>query len=946
MVDEIVTRNTVHPVALTSYSGALSSSFSTFRFNGHPVKLHLDDMTKMVEERIEQERRQICRQALDGCISKIKRKNRVKEPSRVLRFLDHTDAYHRAVSSTATDKLAKEVERRDKSRRFRESVSRGDFLPPLEKVDIDKDVAEHLFFATAWLEKEEITESALEKAAKAKKKDVEEFPAKFGPEKEKAEKALQAGLDKRRKEAIETALAALKGDRSKELERKKASYNTPENPLPPSLASDWEQETKGLLSEKTKGLNKEWGEKGEREKAELADKMEKKRVLDLTTLEDGHDKKIKVFVMMMKKLVECKPGFSVATPGFFRPPELYRSEHIVPVDARQMNASRTWPNFVDECVKNPYMNYLADNILVYLPEKDYAGTLSMVSKSFNNFSKYFKDRCVHTTLMQTMYRGVIARKELKQLKLEDRSVKLIQSNARGRLGRNRANLTRKNNAIYAALKTKMGASSSVVKSLIEGSGTTESLVAAAETLSSVAESAAGGTALVFDTDAPMLILEKMINSQRLSLTLNKTKSGKSDWTAFIRLMGNLNLQNQDMRDLIMVKEGGKTMINMLRRGDSAVREEACNTLKKMAKDKGLRYFFVFDLQVVPLLVHMIRSSNHAEHEHENRRNSGLVREMSLLHGGVQQSGGEGGGSMVGQRGHRRVAQHPEEEDAAGEADAATTAYSTTHKLVAVNLLQQIMCNNKDSEIKLVLGRCGVIPNLVRTVKALVDSHKRLPASKDRSRLLERSAKAVWRLIEEKENFERSLSRGTGECLHAMLESTWKLANRLGCVLVACMVGSSEEAKVMLQEANVPTLLNMHMVSNSADVRGAALVAIEAFSLKAEAAPAAAAGGGGEKPQLEEFPDPTSFSLARPRGRLGLTDSTIGGDFDKRIPQNMSREVGDEILLVKEPVGVSLRHEGTSISDTAQYLKLSALVKPNAKHVRLESSIHDEVPWTN
>lgn len=97
----------------------------------------------------------------------------------------------------------------------------------------------------------------------------------------------------------------------------------------------------------------------------------------------------------------------------------------------------------------------------------------------------------------------------------------------------------------------------------------------------------------------MLILEKMINSQRLSLTLNKTKSGKSDWTAFIRLMGNLNLQNQDMRDLIMVKEGGKTMINMLRRGDSAVREEACNTLKKMAKDKGLRWALGYYKQPPP-----------------------------------------------------------------------------------------------------------------------------------------------------------------------------------------------------------------------------------------------------------------------------------------------------------------------------------------------------------
>lgn len=189
---------------------------------------------------------------------------------------------------------------------------------------------------------------------------------------------------------------------------------------------------------------------------------------------------------------------------------------------------------------------------------------------------------------------------------------------------------------------------------------------------------------------------------------------------------------------------------------------------------------MFDLQVVPLLVHMIRSSNHAEHEHENRRNSGLVREMSLLHGGVQQSGGEGGGSMVGQRGHRRVAQHPEEEDAAGEADAATTAYSTTHKLVAVNLLQQIMCNNKDSEIKLVLGRCGVIPNLVRTVKALVDSHKRLPASKDRSRLLERSAKVRGG----SEESEASKRRGALACRGRLLFFA-RASKRRGATVCRC-----------------------------------------------------------------------------------------------------------------------------------------------------------------
>jgi len=69
----------------------------------------------------------------------------------------------------------------------------------------------------------------------------------------------------------------------------------------------------------------------------------------------------------------------------------------------------------------------------------------------------------------------------------------------------------------------------------------------------------------------------MLNKQKLSLTMTKTQSGKSDWSAFIKLLGNLNLKDANTKQLIKEKSGGKMIINMMRRGDSSVREEACRT---------------------------------------------------------------------------------------------------------------------------------------------------------------------------------------------------------------------------------------------------------------------------------------------------------------------------------------------------------------------------------
>ena len=177
----------------------------------------------------------------------------------------------------------------------------------------------------------------------------------------------------------------------------------------------------------------------------------------------------------------------------------------------------------------------------------------------------------------------------------------------------------------------------------------------------------------------------------------------------------------------MEKEVGRTIVNMFRRGDSSVREEACRCIQRMSAKSEYRRFFVRDLDCVPSLVNMIRSGNQAEQERRARRDRGLKKAARTQMGGAPESE-EGGG---------RPAEDGGDEDISSESE---TAFATTHKLIAMNLVAQIMKDDKAGEMKLALGRCGLIPDLVAILHGLVMSHGEVFPGKNRVRLLERAAK--------------------------------------------------------------------------------------------------------------------------------------------------------------------------------------------------------------
>jgi hypothetical protein len=69
--------------------------------------------------------------------------------------------------------------------------------------------------------------------------------------------------------------------------------------------------------------------------------------------------------------------------------------------------------------------------------------------------------------------------------------------------------------------------------------------------------------------------------------------------------------------------------------------------------------------------------------------------------------------------------------------------------------------------------------------------------------------------------------------------------------------------------------------------------------------------------------------------------------EEKVPENMGKEVSDNILLLKPPTGISISHEGDRISNTDRYLKPLNIIPPPAKQLRMESALNpDGVPWSN
>ena len=509
LVDRVVDLNTTFPFDLRSAASSLDLSLGQFLKAADPVYICLNSLQDAVEARIESERREVCLAVIDSCITRIKRAARTKEPARVLRFLDHTAAYEDSLVKSTLTSLTARVEKKVGMQKFRSSVARGDLLPPLQLIDVAHEVDVHLTFMTSWLEKEVFYAEMLQTKQSEKDVALAAFPEEF----EKVKHGDRAELDKtlptRRKRAMTESLANLEASRDKELLAELAKFTDPETPAPPDLASDFNKETTAQTAQLKKELTAQWEATSRTEKEELETKLKEKEIAARASVGDQFETKLSALSAMVLDLHSCKPGFSALSPPFFNPPPPYSNDDIVDQECRLSTKNRQWTTYIDEVVLDPDLNYLADKILIYLPERDATNTIACVSKSFERYSLYFKNRIVQSVVVQSLYRRAMARKELKRLKLNNNSAKFLQRNGRAMLGRMRATRIRKTNAIYFSLKTKMGASSSVVKSLLEGSDTTESFIAAAETLSTVATASATGTKLVFETDAPNILVEKV-----------------------------------------------------------------------------------------------------------------------------------------------------------------------------------------------------------------------------------------------------------------------------------------------------------------------------------------------------------------------------------------------------------------------------------------------------
>ena len=121
------------------------------------------------------------------------------------------------------------------------------------------------------------------------------------------------------------------------------------------------------------------------------------------------------------------------------------------------------------------------------------------------------------------------------------------------------------------LREKLGSNSGVVRAFIDGTKTTESIIAAAETLD-VIKSTKNGMDVIFETSAAALLVERMIANVKLGAVVDKTKGGKSEWDTLIKVIGDLETNSATI-NLILKKGGGRCLMDMMRRGDSGVREE-------------------------------------------------------------------------------------------------------------------------------------------------------------------------------------------------------------------------------------------------------------------------------------------------------------------------------------------------------------------------------------
>ncbi|GMH86927.1 hypothetical protein TrVE_jg3474 [Triparma verrucosa] len=875
MVDAVVNRLTIYPVDLKSLSTNLETSQAKFLHEADPVYIHMNSMLDSVEARLEAENRATIRYVLDRCVSKIKR-DQNKEPSSVLRHFHAVDKLHTDHCSHLMDGILDKVTRREKKRQYRDLVLSGSFLPPPSTIIIRPAVNHHLTYMTSWIEEHSIKSDELSEIPKARSDQIAKAKSENTQQYAEEKKKLKHSLSVRENEAVLKAQDSIKASRKAKLTQKKASFPE-ESPMPSSEISAFDKETQGLLSESKKAEKEKFVQIDDQESTALKKSFEKKEATSVSKINAQFDATESFLQGRLSKLNEGAPGALPKSLTTFNPSPIYYpssvpppSSSVIPPEVYQARIKNFFfKDFINTIITDDSFNYIADNILRYIPAAEIT-TLSVTSKIFNNLATFHADRAHYATVIENLFRCKMARREMFFKKLYDKNCRTIQRYGRGMNGRNKAAAERHRIKVNDELKMKLGSCSGVVRAFIDGTNTSESIIAAAETLD-VIKNSEGGMDVIFETSAASLMVEKMISMVKLGAVVDKTKGGKNEWSTLVKVIGNLDT-NPDTVKLIKEKGGGRCLLDMLRRGNSEVREEVCVAIKKLCKHQGIKEYLVFNLHCIPLMTHMLRASIDAVDE----------RKLS----------------------------NP-------------SSFSFKHQLVVIRTLTKIMSDNK---YKLTLGRNGILPHMFKILQNTTKAYSNEfdPSQKTRTILLEMSSKLVWKMIEMEENYRRVMTSTTADTLQIMLSSPWILANRLSLILVSCTVATTE-GKLLMKAANVPLYINQHMTNHSADVRAAAMIAVEAFS---------------SKPHVRNLKDLRWKLKAKPQSIKSAVDK------EDLVPENLGKKTSDEILLLKTPDGLSLKHEGNSYSDTDQYLKPINIIPAPTRKFRRESALNLEgIPWT-
>ena len=587
VVDLVVDRNTVWPVNLSGGSDRLGFDFKTYLFDADPVKIHLDEMVEKVGIRIETERRAVCLNVIDSCISKIKR-SLLDEPAFVVRIVRNKKAQEAGKERRAMEAANVLRARNDRIQARRASVRAGEFLPPLQSIDIRPPVTEHLAYITWFVADKLCLEKFLLELPPTRENELSALKMKLDSERAKAIEVLKKAHKELRQTKATAAADSIKSKRDLELASKKASYQRQQPPteMPRSEADEFNRGTSAAIEEAKQKVEEQGKKEEEAALESLKAQKDREKEKAISSLETSFALQERTMRSKLSQLESTLPAhvptdrYAYPTVNMMTTTKSLPPLLPLPSNVRHSCVDNTrWPTFFKTLQERKF-GTLADALLMYF-DTDSLKRAACVCREFAGFTHLQKVRRHYAIVVQTLCRRHDAQKQLHHLRLRYQSAVVFQKYNRGAEGRRKAAAHKRKILQDAALRDRFGAGSSVVRVFVDGSGTPEAFISATEALIAVNKTR-GGTSLLHSTFATDMCVTKLndafLNAEDLSrdlkrnMLVKKTKGGKSEWVTIVKFIGQLEI-NSDLRCLVEEKQAGESMLNMMRRGDSVVKEE-------------------------------------------------------------------------------------------------------------------------------------------------------------------------------------------------------------------------------------------------------------------------------------------------------------------------------------------------------------------------------------